>query len=378
MRKLGFALAAAVLAAGLASLPATAQTLNWDGGPDLLGQINARREASASTVAPAPKPAARLLVVDAVDAVMGNFHRYDNARHRYGAGNFWADFIGRGYGPGSAFARQDTDGTVTIEFSDLEDLLKTLVQVSREERAQVAVLNINAHGRPGGNWFPPDEEAMNEDECQSWMQTAEAPDAVSYRMYYSEVSKGYTMSLRRSSTRAEPQPFGCVTGAGSWRRVAARIKGLGSVFAPGAQVHFDSCLTGLGKAGETFVEAVAEVLFPKGGGNVLAAMDYGLTDWSMPKGMGFWDYQNDAQLSRFNRLYPRDRKDSEFAQTGGVRVARYQNGAWTTFTVAGLSAMPAGAEALLPSGPVSEPSTGDLSYNSSVPQSAFPKRYSHE
>ncbi len=365
MRKYGFALAVALLPAGFASLSATAQPLNWDGGPDFLVQLHVRRRASVSAAAPAPKPAGQLLVVDAVDTVMGNFHRYDNERHPYGAGNFWADFIGHGYGPGSAFARQDADGAVTIEFSDLEDLLKTLVEVSRKEHAQIAVLNINAHGRPGGNWFPPDGEAADEDECQSWVQTAEASDAVSYRMYYSEVSKSYTMSLRRSSTRAKPHYFECVTGAGDWRRVASRVKGLSTVFAPGAQVHFDSCLTGLGKAGETFVEAVAEALFPEGGGNVLAATDYGLSDWSMPRGMGFWDYQNDAQLLRFNRLYPRDRKDSEFAQTGGVRVARYQNGSWTTFSVQGLSVMPAGAEPLLSVGTAAS-KAGNLSYNNPV------------
>ena len=347
MKRAGFSWAAALCILGVAFAPAAAQSLNWDNGSDILGQFNVRRRASAPMVAPAPAPktAERLLVVDAVDTVMGNFHRYDNRRHPYGPGNYWADFIGAGYGPGSAFARQDADGAVTIEFSSLEDLLRTLVKVAAKEHAQVAVLNINSHGHPGGSWFPPDEEAMNADECQAWMQTAQSSDAVSYGLYYSDLYKGDIKSMRRASARANPY-FDCATGAGDWRRVASRIKGINSVFAPGAQIHFDSCLTGLGKAGEGFVKAVAEALFPHGGGNVAASMDYGLTDWSMPKGMGFWDYQNDAQLSQFNRLYPRDRRDSEFAQAGSVRVASYQNGAWTTFVAGGLRVMPTDATQL--------------------------------
>ena len=341
----GFVWAAALCILGVAFAPAAAQSFNWDSGSDLLGQFNVQRRASDPMVAPSPKAAGRLLVVDAVDTVMGNFHRYDNRRHPYGPGNYWADFIGTGYGPGSAFARQDADGVVTIEFSDLEDLLRTLVKVAAKEHAQVAVLNISSHGHPGGSWFPPDEEAMNGGACQAWMQTAQSPDAVSYRLYYSDLYKGDIESMRRVSARANPY-FDCATGADDWRRVASRIKGIYSVFAPGAQIHFDSCLTGLGKAGEGFVKAVAETLFPHGGGNVVASMDYGLTDWSMPKGMGFWDYQNDAQLARFDKLYPKDRQDSEFAQTGSVRVASYQNGAWTTFVVGGLSVMPIDATPL--------------------------------
>ena len=49
-------------------------------------------------------------------------------------------------------------------------------------------------------------------------------------------------------------------------------------------------------------------------------MDFGLGDWSMPKGMGFWDYQSDAQLEHDNSIYPVDHKDAEIAQKGTIRM----------------------------------------------------------
>ncbi len=339
------AAAVALLATGLTAFSCAAKAPDWDGSGEpgsfaVFGQAPAAF-IPAPAPAPEPKAADKGLVIDAVDVVMARFHRYDNKVHPYGRNDFWRDFVAIGGDPGWAETRRNPDGTLTIEFSNLEDLLGALVRASRKENAKIAVLNINAHGLPGGNIFPRDEEAMDGDACQGWMQIAQSSDLAAYREYYSPVDKGDIEDFRMASAQAHPY-FECLSGAGAWKEAARRVKGLSSVFAPGAQVHFDSCLTGLGKAGEVLVQTVAQVLFPDGGGNVVAAADYGLSDGSMANGMGFWDYQNDAQLERFNEIYPRRRQDSEFAQPGTIRVAVYRDGAWTSVLLGGLRVMPAG------------------------------------
>jgi hypothetical protein len=341
--------AASILILGAGALSVSAQSLNWNDG-DLLDQFGLQRTAAPAQISvPVAKDARDALVIDAVETVVGKFHRYDSQVHPYAPSNFWTDFVGSGGGLSSTPVRDDSDGSVTIEFGDLEGLLRAVVATAKQKGATVAVLNIHAHGLPGGTWFPKDSGTRAGGECRQWLQMAEAPDKDAYDEYYSAIPKEEIMSIRSLSQRTGGHSD-CVSGAAEWRQVAARVPGLTSVFAPGAQVHFDSCVVGLGAAGEDFTEAVARTLFPSGGGNVLTSTDFGMGDWSMSQGMGFWDYQNDAQLRHDNEVYPVDRRDSELAQKGTVRVASYAAGSWTTFLVGGRDTMPTDAAPLQPTG----------------------------
>ena len=345
--------AASILILGAGALSASAQPLNWDNGGDVLDQFNFQMKAAS---VPASKPAAKdakaakdALVIDAVETVVGKFHRYDSQAHSYSASNFWTDFIGSGGGLNSTPVRDDSDGSVTIEFGDLEGLLRAVVATAKQKGASVSVLNIHAHGLPGGTWFPKDPGTRASGECLEWLHMAESPDKDAYDEYYSAIPKSEILSIRSLSQR----PGGhsdCTTGAAEWRQVAARVPGLASVFASGAQVHFDSCVVGLGAAGEAFTKAVAGIIFPSGDGNVLTSTNFGMGDWSMSHGMGFWDYQSDAQLRHDNKVYPVDRRDSELAQKGTVRVASYAAGSWTTFLVGDRDTMPTDAAPLQPTG----------------------------
>ena len=88
-----------------------------------------------------------------------------------------------------------------------------------------------------------------------------------------------------------------------------------SVLARDIQIHFLSCVVGLGSNGETFTRGIADLLLTAGGGGrVETSMNFGLGDWSMPEGMGFWDLQSDAQVDHDNSLYTKNHTDREIAQ----------------------------------------------------------------
>ena len=90
-------------------------------------------------------------------------------------------------------------------------------------------------------------------------------------------------------------------------------------FASDAQLHLFSCIVGLGWAGKRFTYNLAGILFSGENSRVEAAMNFGLGDWSMPAGMGFWDYLSVDQLNRDNSKYPVDRNDRELMQKGQIR-----------------------------------------------------------
>lgn len=83
-----------------------------------------------------------------------------------------------------------------------------------------------------------------------------------------------------------------------------------------------SCIVGLGKMGKIFTEGMANLLLKGEQGRIETSTNYGLGDWSMPEGMGFWDYMNDEQLERDNANYPVNKQDREEMQKGVVRVAQ--------------------------------------------------------
>ena len=130
------------------------------------------------------------------------------------------------------------------------------------------------------------------------------------------------------------------------------------------QIHFLSCVVGLGKAGENFTRGVAQLLLPPAG-RIVTSTNFGLGDWSMDEGMGFWDYVTDAQVDRDNSIYPTHRKDAEIAQKGTVRIASFRNGQWATDLLAGQNVMHLGFESNMTGRVVSE--VAPLSTNVVVP-----------
>jgi hypothetical protein len=215
----------------------------------------------------------------------------------------------------------NADGSVTIYFVTLDDLLANAAKVSAERTQPISVLNVHGHGMPGGMWFPKDAAEYDSLMCWDWRRAAEGADEDNYRQYYSAVSKDEVMQIRQMGENAEPH-FACVTGLSAWRAAVAKLPAFKAALASDAQVHFLSCVVGLGKAGENFTRGLADLLFASGSkARVETSTNFGLGDWSMPEGMGFWDYLSDDQIERDAVNYPAHRQDREVAQKGTIRVA---------------------------------------------------------
>jgi hypothetical protein len=261
------------------------------------------------------------LVIHAAEVGVGKFHRHDNQVHAYDATNVWAHFIlPDAAGSSGPVVIDNTDGSVTVFFSTLEELLTSAIKASEARGLPISVLNLNGHGLPGTMWFPSTAQAMQSWICEDWRGAASGSDSANYDQYYSGVSPSDIRQIRSISNNPNFK-MGCTTGLAEWKAGVAKFPRFKQLLAPDAQIHFLSCVVGLGSVGQAFTQGMAELLLTSGGGGrVETSMNFGLGDWSMPEGMGFWDLQSDAQVERDNALYAKHRKDSEIAQKGTVRV----------------------------------------------------------
>ena len=292
------------------------------------------------------------LVIHATEFGVGKFHRYDNSVHAYGANNAWSAFIlPSGISSDKAYIQKNIDNSFTVFFSTLEELISSIVQISKQENKQVSVLNLHGHGLPGRMWFPQNAQTMDSFLCSDWKNAASGDDVNNYNQYYSALSYDEIMQIRSMSNNPNVD-FGCTTGLKEWQTSVSQSADFLKSLAQDLQIHFLSCVVGLGSLGEEFTKGLAQLLIPSGNGRVEASMDFGLGDWSMPNGMGFWDYQNQSQLDHDNSVYPVHHQDSEIAQKGTIRLASFKNGAWQSSLIGNQDFLQLIFEAALPTGPV--------------------------
>jgi hypothetical protein len=270
------------------------------------------------------------LSVHAVEIGIGKFHRMDNAIHPYGAKHAWLPLVLPANTEATPSTVENPDGSVTIFYSNLEQLLREITMVSGKYGGKVKLLNIHTHGLPGGLGFPKDDAEQNSPRCTRWRNESLGPDKPNYDHYYSALTREEILSIRRLGQYSVP--LTCVTDLSAWQTVAPRITGLRESFAPAAQVNFLACLVGLGPVGRRFLTGVGRLLLP-GGGYVRATEQFGMVDWSVPQGMGFWDFLNDSQLKKDMALYPVKRQDSLFLQKGTIAVAAYVGGKWANYSL---------------------------------------------
>lgn len=285
------------------------------------------------------------LTIHAEEVGVGKFHRYDNQVHPYGSGSAWLPYVLSREAPTDHTTLvENPDGSVSIFFMTLEDLLSSVVQVATRRHEPVAALNIHGHGLPGGMWFPANASFQQSIECSSWNQAASGSDEENYRQYYQPMSVSDVRAIREMSQTVNYHGT-CTTGVAEWQTEVAKIPRLKAVLAADAQVHFLSCVVGLGEAGRAFTEGVAKALFPDGHGAVETSLDFGLGDWSMPQGMGFWDMTDEDQVAHDGGIYAADRKDSEIAQKGTIRLVLAGMSGWHSTLLADQSFMTMGFDA---------------------------------
>lgn len=299
--------------------------------------------------------AAQGLVIHTTEFGVAKFHRYDNQVHAYQANNAWTPYILPANADTShALIQKNQDGSFTVFYSHLDEMLSSVVQIANEQHQQVSVLNVHGHGMPGAMWFPKDQKTRDSIVCQDWVDAASGADADNYNQYYSPVSAGEVMQMRAISESTNSH-YPCTTGLREWQNAVQKNAAVKQVLADNAQIHFLSCIVGLGKAGEAFTQGIAQLLLPSGKGRVVTSTNFGLGDWSMPEGMGFWDYINDTQIDHDNQLYPVDHQDREIMQKGTVRVSSFNGGNWGTTLLANQSFMSLGFENALKGTVVHEP-----------------------
>ncbi len=283
------------------------------------------------------------LTVHTTEFGVGKFHRYDNKVHAYGAKNAWAPYIlADGAPTDRAMTVKNADGSFTVFFSTLDEMMASVVAISQSEGKKVSVLNIHGHGLPGAMWFPKDEATKNGWTCGDWVDAASGDDRANYEQYYSPVSASQVMQMRQMSNNPNVR-MSCTTGAREWREGVTKNPAFKTVFESDAQFHFLSCIVGLGSVGDQFTKDIGAIVLGQGG-HVQTAMMFGLGDWSMPEGMGFWDYQSDDQIDRDNAKYPVTRTDREIMQKGSIRMASFTNGAWSTTALVDRDFMSVGFE----------------------------------
>jgi hypothetical protein len=264
----------------------------------------------------------------AVEIGVGKFHRASNKSHPYGESNAWAPYVLPEGDSKTPIVVTNKDKSVSIFFSTLEELVTKTIEVANQRGEQVTVLNINGHGLPGAMWYPQNESFKKSFECWQWNEEASGADEGNVDHYYSAIKKQDIMDMRDYSQTGGRVP--CTSNAASWKAVIKSHPEFKTAISSELTVNFLSCIVGLGPVGEKFLQDLAVNLGAGNGLKLRASMHFGLGDWSMPEGMGFWDYQTDEQLEHDNSVYPVNKRDSEIAQKGTIRTVRYQNSSWVS------------------------------------------------
>ena len=278
------------------------------------------------------------LTINAAEFGIGKFHRKDNKEHAYETTNAWKPFIlPEGIPTTAAYVMKNSDSNYTIFFTNLEEFLAKVVELTKTTGKKVGMLNLNAHGLPGGMWFPKNARTRDSFECGSWRQAANNSDDDNYNQYYSAVSKSEMLSFNQMANASKIPSFSCLTGLPEWTAAVSANAEIKSAFALNAQIHMLSCIVGLGTLGDTYTKGIADLLLTKG--KVQTSIKFGLGDWSMPEGMGFWGYESDEQLDTDNERYPSHKRDSEIMQKGDIRVAVKDTGASRSGLITGVDFM---------------------------------------
>lgn len=287
------------------------------------------------------------LVIHAAEFGVGKFHRADNKVHEYNKASSWLPYIlPNDVSTEKPLILKNLDGSYTVFFSTLEEMVSTIAKISNENKQLISVLNVHGHGMPGRMWFPKDTKTMNGISCYQWSEAASGSDKINYDQYYSPMSVDDVKQIRSIANNPN-LAMPCTVGLKEWQMAVAANPGFKAAFAEDVQIHFLSCVVGLGVVGETFTQGIAELLVPSNKGHVETSINFGLGDWSLESGMGFWDYINEEQLRHDSSIYTKNRRDLEIAQKGTIRVATF-SGSWKTALLGNRDFMSLGYEVINP------------------------------
>src|ERR1035437_4280646 len=219
------------------------------------------------------------LTINAAEIGIGKFHRKDNSVHQYADDNAWKPYVlADNAGTKTPQTVENKNGTYTIFFSNLDELMGAMEKLTADKGAKIKNFNMNAHGMPGHMWYPKNAKAQSGFGCMQWRQAASAEDQANYDQYYSPVSKSDIMQMRALSERTSVGlGVTCVSGLKEWQEIGAKHK-IQSLFTSDAQIHFMSCIVGLGRMGDEFTKGIAQLIISGDQGRVQSSLMFGLGD----------------------------------------------------------------------------------------------------
>jgi len=274
----------------------------------------------------------------AVSRDLAGFHQFENQIRHYEDGNVWKVSIVPFFSDDpTPIIFQESGTAFTIIFSTLEELLHTVAMIAHTSNRQIAILNIHAHGLPGGQGFPRDLEMLRSWRCKRWRDRSKKPEK-SFAKYYQLPSFEEISDIRQ--WHKDSSNNYCLSTSKDWRAVSERLY-LGDLrryFSKDAQINLLSCLVGYGTFGDLFLKNLAALLLPvDGNGRVSGPINFGLADSSMYFGLGFWDYKGSRQLTRDKKIYSKTKQDFRIAQSGTLRVAEPDGkGGYKSRTIKGI------------------------------------------
>lgn len=213
----------------------------------------------------------------------------------------------------SPIVQQVSGDLSTVHFDTLASLLRGLADV-RAKFGPIDYLTIAEHGIPGGLWSPRDDAEISSPGCASWRRLRDLPDDAAFTSYYRVPTKEQ-LAGDDLAAQAETPGIPCHSTSEDWSALLDASSDAQDIFNDGALFVFAACRVGSGAHGEAFLRTLASAFNVPG--LVLAASPmYIALDWSM-QGLGFWEYQNDDQLTRDTMTYAVAREDRRIAMALG-------------------------------------------------------------
>lgn len=268
------------------------------------------------------------LTIYASEITLGKFHRYGNKVHPYPLNHAARNFIlPDGVEVDRVLEVKNGDGSFTIFFNNLEDLLAGVASISKREKKQINLLNIEIHGGPGEIQVPVSYEVYTSQACENHRNKANLSDADYFRGYYGKLYADNYTSIRKMSNNLNDLVYEKECGHSridDWKIALDHNPGFVFSLSEDVQINFISCVLGAGKRGAAFSQQLAELLFP--GGNlaeIRTTIDLGLLDWSMTEGMGFENYISELKVKIRNGLRDDGASDHDVNRGGYIRLTHY-------------------------------------------------------
>jgi hypothetical protein len=285
------------------------------------------------------------LTIHAAEFTVARGHAIGNHLHPYAPSHAFLPYVLPPGNTGQPAIVENSDGSYSVFFTHLEELLRQVVDITHHTGQKVAVLNIHSHGLPGTTVVPRDAATLASSACDDWRKAYSISDAQFVNDAYSSATVPVMTAIEAVADLPDIRLSLCASDTIDWQHELDQVPELRHVFVKDAQIHVLACVVGRGVAGEIFSRELARQLFGDSSGSILTSFKFGLGDWSMPLGMGFWDIISSQQAQQDLDTMAQQHEVASVAQKGPIRAVKYDGSTWSTTILPDRSVMPMKYEA---------------------------------